>query len=72
MRSIMFFTLTILFLFSSLAEADTRMLFVVQLEREGATLKADAELIGKAIQQLAKPGDLLEGITLSGESIFCN
>lgn len=72
---ILFFTLTLLFLFSTMVEAaadqDTRMLFVVQLDnREKATLKEDAELIGKAIQQLAKPGDLLEGITLSGEAIF--
>jgi VWFA-related protein len=50
-------------------EKGTRMLFVVQMDREKNTLDADAGLIAFAIQ-LAQPGDFIEGMTISGKPIF--
>lgn len=47
----------------------TRMLFVVQMNREKTTLDADAGLMAFAIQ-LAQPGDFVEGMTISGKPIF--
>jgi len=51
------------------AKEGTRMLFVVQMDREKSVLDKDAGLIAFAIQS-AHSGDFVEGITVSGKPIF--
>jgi uncharacterized protein YegL len=46
-----------------------RIMFLIQTDRDKATLENDAELVWQAVKN-AKNGDYVEGMTLSGQRVF--
>jgi len=72
MKRMFVLTLTFLMLCSTIAHAGmgTRIMFIVEMEREKAILERDAGIIANTIGQ-AKSDDHIEAVTLEGKRVFC-